>query len=295
MTGLRIVHVSDTHLSRTHAYFYDNWRVFVDAMIADPPDLIIHTGDISLNGMHQPDDLTFSRQELARLPGRVAILPGNHDIGDNPPDRGTGHAVDEDRRRRWLDLFGPDWWSLDLEEWRIIGLNSQLLDSGLPSEREQWEWFEAMLADRDGKRTLVFLHKPLCYHDMAEPKVASYCLHPNVRHAMTALLERHGVSLVASGHLHTYRVMDHAGLNMVWAPATAFINTAERGRPPLTSTRRPGYLEFRLTDAGAEHAFIEPPLFIAHDVRNWSMKSGSTYNLPPRPLTGGWGGFAAES
>ena len=29
MTALRIVQVSDTHLSRTHAYFYDNWRVFV--------------------------------------------------------------------------------------------------------------------------------------------------------------------------------------------------------------------------------------------------------------------------
>ena len=34
MRDFRIVQVSDTHLSRTHGYFYDNWRVFVDAMMA---------------------------------------------------------------------------------------------------------------------------------------------------------------------------------------------------------------------------------------------------------------------
>lgn len=292
MTGLRIVQVSDTHLSRTHGYFYDNWRVFVDAMVADPPDLIIHTGDISLNGMHEHDDLVFSRRELDRLPGRVAVLPGNHDIGDNPPDRGAGHAVDEGRRRRWLDLFGADWWRLDLNGWHLIGLNSQLLDSDLPAEREQWAWLESVLAACDGRRTIVFLHKPVCYHDMADPNVVSYCLHPRARHAMTALLARHSVTLMASGHLHTYRVMEYDGLSMVWAPATAFINTAERGRPPITSTRRPGYLEFRLSDTGAEHAFIEPPLFIGHDVRNWTMKAGSTISMPPRPLRGAWGDLA---
>jgi predicted phosphodiesterase len=295
MTGYRIIHVSDTHLSRTHAYFYDNWRVFVDAMRADPPDLIVHTGDISLNGMHHADDLVFAQQELARLPGRVLILPGNHDIGDNPPDRGSGHTVNEERRQRWIDLFGPDWWCVDLDGWRIIGLDSQLFDSGMPAEREQWACLESVLAGAEGRQTLIFLHKPICYHDMAEQKVANYCLHPNVRHAIAALLERHHVGTMASGHLHTYRVMEHGGLNMVWAPATAFINTAERGRPPITSMRRPGYLEFRLTDAGAEHAFVEPPLFIGHDVRNWSMMAGTTISLPPRPLVGAWDSVSVES
>lgn len=284
MTDYRIVQVSDTHLSRNRAYFHDNWQVFVDAMIADPPDLIVHTGDVSLNGMEVPDDLLFARSELARLPGRVIVIPGNHDIGENPPDRGPGHAVDDTRRQRWLDSFGPDWWRHDLDGWQIIALNSQLLDSGLAAEAAQWEWLESALANTGSKRTLLFLHKPLCYHDMADPHKVSYCLHPSVRHSLAALFNRHDVALVASGHLHAYRTMAHPGLNMVWAPATAFINTAERNRPPIEAIRRPGYLEFRLSPSGVDHALIEPPLFIGHDMRNWSMATGSTTHLPLRPL-----------
>ncbi len=40
---LRVVQVSDTHVSAKRAYFLDNWDVFVALMKADPPDLIVHS------------------------------------------------------------------------------------------------------------------------------------------------------------------------------------------------------------------------------------------------------------
>jgi len=61
MTAFTIVQVSDTHLSRTHAYFQDNWEVFLDEMAALKPDLVLHSGDVSFNGPDAPDDLAFAR------------------------------------------------------------------------------------------------------------------------------------------------------------------------------------------------------------------------------------------
>jgi 3',5'-cyclic AMP phosphodiesterase CpdA len=57
---IRIVQVSDTHVSRKRAYFADNWDVFVDEMRRDPPDLIVHSGDVSFDGAAD-DDIAFAR------------------------------------------------------------------------------------------------------------------------------------------------------------------------------------------------------------------------------------------
>jgi alkaline phosphatase D len=45
-----------------------------------------------------------------------------------------GHpsAINAARRTRYLEHFGPDWWSFDVPGWRVLGLNAQLLGSDLP-------------------------------------------------------------------------------------------------------------------------------------------------------------------
>jgi 3',5'-cyclic AMP phosphodiesterase CpdA len=58
---VRIVQVSDTHVSRKRAYFIDNWHVFVGDVRANPPDLIVHSGDVSFDGADDEDDLAFAR------------------------------------------------------------------------------------------------------------------------------------------------------------------------------------------------------------------------------------------
>ena len=64
---IRIVQVSDTHVSRKRAYFVDNWDVFVDEMQRQPPDLIVHSGDVSFDGADDEDDIAFARREKDRL------------------------------------------------------------------------------------------------------------------------------------------------------------------------------------------------------------------------------------
>jgi 3',5'-cyclic AMP phosphodiesterase CpdA len=289
MTVFHVVQVTDTHLSRNRGYFYDNWRVFLADMRANPPDLIVHSGDLSLRGTDDSDDLAFARAELDKLPCPVLVMPGNHDIGDTPPDSRLQRPLSDERRRNWRSFVGPEWDYRDLGTgeggWRIVGVNAQLFDSGFADEVEQMAWLEEVFASAAGRNLALFLHKPLFYVAADEPALGLSCLFPMGRSKLLALCRSHGVQLIGSGHLHVYRAFAEDGMQMVWAPATAFINSKEKPLPPVEGLqRRAGYIRYRLNGESATHEFIEPDLFLSLDVRNWSRATGSTVFLPPKPL-----------
>jgi 3',5'-cyclic AMP phosphodiesterase CpdA len=289
MTVFHVVQVTDTHLSRNRGYFYDNWRVFLADMRANPPDLIVHSGDLSLRGTDDSDDLAFARAELDKLPCPVLVMPGNHDIGDTPPDTRLRRPLSDERRRNWRSFVGPEWDYRDLgaggSGWRIVGVNAQLFDSGFADEVEQLAWLEEVFASAAGRNLALFLHKPLFYAASDEPALGLSCLFPVGRVKLLALCRSHGVQLIGSGHLHVYRAFAEDGLQMVWAPATAFINSKEKPLPPVEGLqRRAGYVRYRLDGSSVMHDFIEPDLFLSLDVRNWSRATGSTVFLPPKPL-----------
>jgi hypothetical protein len=194
-----------------------------------------------------------------------------------------------ERRRNWRSFVGPEWDYRDLGTgeggWRIVGVNAQLFDSGFADEVEQLAWLEEVFASAAGRNLALFLHKPLFYVASDEPALGLSCLFPAGRAKLLALCRSHGVQLIGSGHLHVYRAFAEDGMQMVWAPATAFINSKEKPLPPVEGLqRRAGYIRYRLYGESATHEFIEPDLFLSLDVRNWSRATGSTVFLPPKPL-----------
>ncbi len=285
MSAFRIVQVSDTHLSRLRAYFQTNWEAFVEIMAEEKPDLIVHTGDLCLRGNLDADDMPFGREQLDRLSPPVRIIPGNHDIGDTPPDERRGHPVTADDRARWCALFGPDWWTEEAGGWVLLGLNAQLFDSGLPAEAEQWAWLEDALTGSAGRPVLVFSHKNLFAADPAETGDDPMVLYPATRHRLLDLFAGHNVRAVACGHNHLYRTHRHGSLGMIWAPGTSFVH--DKVKPGMEDgIRRCGYLRFTLDGDGLSHTFVEPPLFFTYDISNWAHARGSTVELPERPLHG---------
>ncbi len=168
---LRVVQVSDTHLSETHAYFIDNYDVFVDEMQALQPDLIVHTGDISFNGPLRPADLAFAKAQLDRLPAPVLTLAGNHDIGEAPPFSRLDQPIDTARMEAWTTTVGPMWWSHDLGNWRLIGLDSALMASGLAEEAAQLAFLRDQLASRGARQAMVFMHMPPFETDAKDERI----------------------------------------------------------------------------------------------------------------------------
>ena len=285
MSKLRIVQVSDTHLSRSHAYFQDNWDAFVDCMAKERPDYVFVTGDLSLNGPKEPDDLAFAREQMDRLPVPWRAIPGNHDIGDTPPDPRLKGPITKARRAAWRKHFGDDFWTLDLGDWRFIGLNAQLMESDLPGEDQQMKMLTDALADADSRPVAILIHKPLCQVDPEEKGRSLSALFPRSRKKLIALCARHRVKLVACGHRHFYRSTRHGTTRLVWAPASSFID-GTKSNDGVRLTRRVGYIRYGFNGSDFRHELVEPPMFINHDMRNWMALKGSTTKLPPRPLNG---------
>lgn len=111
---IRIVLVSDTHVSRKRAYFVDNWDVFVNEMSRTRPDLIVHSGDVAFDSAADEDDLAFARSEKDRLVAPWLAIPGNHDTGESPLAIRLQQPINSVRMERWQRHYGPSRWCHDL-------------------------------------------------------------------------------------------------------------------------------------------------------------------------------------
>ena len=280
MSSHVVVQVSDTHLSRSHAYFQDNWLAFVDEIEALGPDLVVHSGDLAFNAPDVDDDLAFAREQMDRLGCPWVAIPGNHDVGEPGENPRLGQPIDAERLASWSRHFGEDRFCKDIGEWRLVGIDSELLGSGLENEEAQWAFLDEALTT---ERPLgLFLHKPLFLGDASDAQPRGSCVHPEPRAQLLARLAAGGVRFVASGHLHGYHHSIHEGMDIVWSPGTAFVDPARRWPVPVRN--RAGYLQWRFEGETFTHRFVEPALFANIDLTNWTRESGTTITLPPRPL-----------
>jgi alkaline phosphatase D len=226
---MKIIQITDTHLSPSKPHFNGNWKPLAAWIIQTGADLIIHTGDLTVDGADQDDDIAFSMELMRQLPMPVLIVPGNHDVGHLP---GSDQPVDAARLERWRRLAGPDYWVSDHGNWRLIGLNSLLFGHGDTEEAAQFSWLEEVLAARDGRRVAIFTHKPLFVDDAHEGDTGYWSIRPAPRQRLYDLFAAHDVALFASGHLHWAWKGTFENTALVWGPSSAFIiDKLEREMP----------------------------------------------------------------
>jgi 3',5'-cyclic AMP phosphodiesterase CpdA len=252
----RVVVVSDSHFSQRTPEAARNWDSVVRHVEAVQPDLVIHVGDVSVDGAHRPDELGLARTHLDRLSRPWLAVPGNHDVGDNPGEAASDEDATVDRVERWTSALGPDRWSTELGTWRLVGINAQLFGVGGAEEDDQWAFLEDVLGER--RRTVLVTHKPLTAgnHELAEAPSYRFVPLP-ARDRLAALCREGGVEVVLSGHVHQRRRLDAQGLTHLWATTTWAVLPDEL---QLTvGTKRCGILEIGLPDAGdADTVWAEP-------------------------------------
>ncbi|MEZ5411485.1 MAG: metallophosphoesterase [Acidimicrobiales bacterium] len=220
----RLLVVSDTHLAPGHGTAQRNWDAVVASVADSDADVVVHLGDLTVDGANRPEELEYARAELDRLGRPCFVVPGNHDIGDNPvagaPSGET--VIDDERRRRWLDTFGLDWWRLDLDHWTLLALDAQLFGSGLAAEAVQWSWLAAQVSDvADGQFLGLVVHKPLLGTEAELATAPSYrFVAPGPRGRLLDALQGRSPQLILSGHVHQHRILDLHGIRHVWAPTT---------------------------------------------------------------------------
>lgn len=249
--------VSDSHLSARTPEAIDHWDAVVAHLAELAPDVVVHLGDLTLDGPGRPEELAAARHLLDRLPAPWHAIPGNHDIGDNlwhghPDD----HAVSEVGVERWRAAIGPDWWAVDVGGWTLVAVDAQLLGSGLDAEAAQWAWLETTLAAISPSRPLLFLsHKPLTASaDELAASPSHRFVPPEAAHHIHRLLAGRPVGAVVSGHVHQHRRLDIDGRAHLWAPTTWAVLPDEI--QPVLGTKASGILLLELEDDGGRASVV---------------------------------------
>jgi 3',5'-cyclic AMP phosphodiesterase CpdA len=264
MIEFRLTQISDTHLSRSDKFaeLTDNFHRVSEHISATRPDLVVNTGDVAWDGPSNRADSEYAEELHAALPVECRYLPGNHDIGDNPTAVGTEptHRANEKDRTTFIEVFGEDRWQFEAAGWRFIGLNSLIMNTGVPSESEQEDWLRAQLSGANGKAVALFLHKPLFLNTPADPEQAStairYVPQP-VRARLVEMLGAHDVRLVASGHVHQRRDFTYRHTRHIWAPSAAFV-IPDRMQEVI-GVKQTGIVEYRFSPDAFEFRYVRAP------------------------------------
>jgi 3',5'-cyclic AMP phosphodiesterase CpdA len=225
----RIVFLSDLHLSPTHGFFWENFRLCAAAADRAGAEAVVVNGDLCINGPDSDAELDFAARALARFRTPVLALPGNHDVGDEPPGQDPAQIVNATRLERWRARFGTDRFMLDAGRWRLIGVNAQLFGSGLTEEAEQAAWLAEQLGAAAGRLVALVLHKPLFVEHAGEDQPTVASINPAPRARLEPLLRAGGVRMVISGHLHASRDREVDGVRHLWLAATSFTGAGTHG------------------------------------------------------------------
>ena len=225
----RVAVLGDTHIepaAGTEPRANRRSRAAIAQLGALRPDLVVHLGDIvhtlpALPGQDAAWDAAAAI--LADVPAPLLATPGNHDIGDKPNPSMPAAAVRESWQQRWVTRVGPLWRSHRLGDALIVLVAGPILGSGTAREDEQWAWLETTLAAarREGARVFLFTHYPPFLLDPDEPGHYDN-LDPAPRGHLLALIRRHGVEAVVSGHVHGFFHNRDGGTDHYTVPSVAF-------------------------------------------------------------------------
>ncbi|MBZ9797820.1 metallophosphoesterase family protein [Mesorhizobium sp. ES1-4] len=226
---MKIVQITDTHFSPTKPHFNGNWAPLAAWIEQSGADLVIHTGDLSVDGADKDADISFCMNLMREISVPMLLVPGNHDVGHLP---GSLQPVNAERLQRWRQLVGPDYWSEDAGNWRFIGLDSLLMGFEDAEEEKQFEWLQTVLESRGGRRLALFAHKPLFIDEPGEGDTGYWSIRPAQRQRLYDLIAAHDVALFASGHLHRAWQGKYENTALVWGPSAAFVvGDMERDMP----------------------------------------------------------------
>jgi len=252
-----ILQLSDAHLSPRNALFRGNLALMRAHAAAAPPDLLVASGDLSLDGADRDEDLALAAALHAEFAAPLLALPGNHDVGSHPHTM-PHQPFDSARLARFQAHFGPGRGVVDLPGWRVVGLNSEVMGTGHAEEALQAAFIAEAAGGAGDRRIALFLHKPVFVTDRDDPTFDYWSVPPLARTALAPLLDHPGLRLVASGHLHVHHHEVRGRVSYAWAPALSFV-VDPADQPGLPGARVCGALLHRLHADHVETVMLAPP------------------------------------
>jgi len=194
---LRIVQVSDTHISVDKPQRLQDLKNAVGAInaLSKQPELVVHTGDISHDGL--PEEYRYAQKALDQLNMPYVVMPGNRD-----------------KRKELLATFADDRYRLPEQGWvqySVEQFDVRLLMVDTVSETSnkgqlceaRLTHLESMLETDKSKAVALFLHHPP-YEATGIPDPHQYEDWNDVEKLNTLLSRYSNICGMYCGHVHRY-------------------------------------------------------------------------------------------
>lgn len=162
---MRIIQISDSHIAHDIPQRLQDLEDCVATVNEEAPDLVIHTGDITHNGL--PDEYSAARQRLEKLHASYFVLNGNKDVRSNLRDTFCHHAY-------LTKSTAPDefiQYSLEQYPWQLIMIDT-VRESRSKGElcKKRLEHLATMLEADPGKPAVIFMHhSPFVVDEIPDP------------------------------------------------------------------------------------------------------------------------------
>ena len=208
---VRIALVSDTHTADTPraAQFAEHLTEVIHQVNSANVDVVLISGDLTEGG--QVSQMLSFKKQIKGFKSPVLYVAGNHDVGAKIFEKGPA-AVTTERIIHFEKQLGPSFFVRKQAGLRIIGVTGSLFGSGLPREKEMWNFLERELDHPADLPTIVFCHYPPFIKTVNEPGGIYWNIEPEPRKRLLSLLKRGGVETMLTGHLHRPLVNRDTGI-----------------------------------------------------------------------------------
>lgn len=212
--------------------------------LANPPDLILLTGDLTDFG--RPEEYELVRQLLSPLQAPLFVIPGNHDHRAN--------LLEAFRDHDYLPAGGEFiHYVIDHYSLRMIGLDTTVPGKAYGELCEQrLGWLDQQLSHFPDKPTLLFMHHPPIETGIRHMDVQN-CRNGEV---LGKMLEQHPqVFQILCGHVHRPIHSQWHGMTVTIAPSSSH------------------YVALDTRDNGPADWMLEPPAVQLHRWHNQTLTS----------------------
>ncbi|MEB3339000.1 MAG: metallophosphoesterase, partial [Leptolyngbyaceae bacterium] len=222
--------ISDLHIALPHTLWHHPSRFHLceisipalEKILTDLEqldlDFLLLPGDLTQHG--EPDNHLWLTQRLKQLPFPVYVIPGNHDVPSLAANERSIGLADFPSYYRPFGYHQSEELHYSheiLPGVQLIGLNSNQFDDqgnqlGQLDDR-QLVWLQEVLAQTAGKLVLVMIHHNVVEHMPGQSRhgLGRRYMLDNAA-ALLSILQKAGVQLVFTGHLHVQDIACHQGV-----------------------------------------------------------------------------------
>ena len=238
--SFRFVQLSDIHVGSAYSYHFkpawvENFEqsLLQISKLEPQPEFIIITGDLTRDGNTHLWELRAIKEWIQKLPYKIYVIPGNHDVGGRP-ETSKESRISQKSHTHFLSVFEKDRFEFMHQDIQFIGFNSFLFASNISAEEEQWKWLESVSKKlkQEKRRSFWFMHTLPFWQNPFEtfesvPRFDSDDGYRLTDHAsqirLMNLIQECNADFVACGHTHSYLDRTVDGIRQITCPSTAFL------------------------------------------------------------------------